>query len=534
MKLKLILIGLAVFCTSQNIVAQALGYFNDALLFSQTNFGGSARIQAIGGAQVALGGDQSLAASNPAGLGFFNRSTFSFTPAFDFHNADTDYLGTRVSNYRNRFNIAQLGVVFNNSKGDIVQDKFKGGSFAITLNRVNNFNNEIRYEGVNQNNSIVDSFIENAGNVPSGNLGGLEASAFNHFLIDEADWDNRPDYIFNVDGNRTYIVPNIVDGTIEGYAGLVGNQQDILPRQSEVIRTSGAQYQLNLSWGGNYDDRLYFGGGIGLQTVDYRLERVYTEDEFTLSDESLDDLLNSIVIRDEFDVSGVGINGTFGLIARPIDYVTVGVSYTTPTFYSLNEETSFSLTTDWNSNYSYVTLNSQFNPSDTIALGRIVDESDIGITDYELRSPSRLNVGAAVFIGKNGFISGDLEFVDYSNAHIKSNNFSPTADNQEIDALYRSVVNYRLGAEWRIDQFRLRGGYSFQDDPYSANDGLDRSVKNVSFGVGFREKNYFVDLAVINSSFKSFHSPYFVNELSPMATANNTTTRAMVTVGFTF
>ncbi len=44
-------------------------FVDNALLFSRTVPGGSARIQSIGGAQVSLGGDYSSAFSNPAGLG---------------------------------------------------------------------------------------------------------------------------------------------------------------------------------------------------------------------------------------------------------------------------------------------------------------------------------------------------------------------------------------------------------------------------------------------------------------------------------
>ncbi len=72
---KLILIGLLQ-CTFYIYSEAQIGYFNEALLFSQTNFGSTSRMQAIGGAQVALGGDLSLANANPAGLGFFNRNVF--------------------------------------------------------------------------------------------------------------------------------------------------------------------------------------------------------------------------------------------------------------------------------------------------------------------------------------------------------------------------------------------------------------------------------------------------------------------------
>ena len=59
----------------------AFGFYNEALRFSQRSFGGTARIIGLGGAQVSLGGDISSALSNPAGLGFYNKSEVVFSPA---------------------------------------------------------------------------------------------------------------------------------------------------------------------------------------------------------------------------------------------------------------------------------------------------------------------------------------------------------------------------------------------------------------------------------------------------------------------
>jgi hypothetical protein len=72
--------------------AFAQGFVENALLFSRTKPGGSARIQAMGGAQVALGGDYSSALSNPAGLGMYNRSEVTFSPALNFYNSDSEMI----------------------------------------------------------------------------------------------------------------------------------------------------------------------------------------------------------------------------------------------------------------------------------------------------------------------------------------------------------------------------------------------------------------------------------------------------------
>src|SRR6188474_2920265 len=94
----------------------AQSYVEEALLFSQTRPGGSARIQSIGGAQIALGGDFSSALSNPAGLGMYNRSEITFSSALNGYNTDSEHLGTKSSDSKNVFNIPGFSVVFHMPK----------------------------------------------------------------------------------------------------------------------------------------------------------------------------------------------------------------------------------------------------------------------------------------------------------------------------------------------------------------------------------------------------------------------------------
>lgn len=478
----------------------SFGYYNDALLFSKTNplYGSTARIQGVGGAQVSLGGDLSVAGVNPAGLGFFTKSVTSFTPSMNFHNANANYLGYEVSTFKNNFNFANLGVALNANKGDYTSEKFKGGTFAITLSKVNDFNSETTYQGQNTSNSIIDSFLERAGTLETDQLDDQTYAAYENYLINPVFDDNE-----NIVGYDAFIVGN--------------------PRQTETIETSGSQYQWNFSYGGNYDDKIYFGGGLGISSVDYSIKKIYREDNY-LNAGVPDELINYTEFRDKLQIEGTGINATFGMIVRPLPVFTLGVAYTSPTFYALSDRSSFTTFTRWNS----VQLDN----------GEVLNDrtynSNTFISDYDLRVPGKLSVGATAFLGKIGFISGDLEFVDFADAQLKSSDFQVFADNQTITNLYSSVVNYRLGGEIRWEEFRFRGGYSFQADPNEAND-YDASRSNITYGVGYRTKDYYVDLGVINSSALSRYSPYtFTDGSGPVANIEGRTTTASVTVGFNF
>lgn len=509
------------------ISANAYGYYEDALLFSQTSavFGSTARIQGIGGAQTSLGADMSMAGSNPAGLGMFNKSVISFTPNLNFNNTDASYFGNNSSTFRNNFSFANLGLVYNSNKGDFTEEKFKGGSFAVSIQRTNNFTNELLYQGRNPNNSIVDTYVADAN---AGFLDGEAGTAYDQFLIENADG-----YLYFTDNTgRTYIYPA---GDFDGYTSLVGatSFDGFLPEQSERIRTKGNQTAVNMAWGGNYDDRLYFGGGLSFETLDYNRVRTFEEYAYQDANGNQDDLVENFRVRNELTITGTGINFNAGLIVRPVDFITLGVNYKSPTYYNLNEELGYRMTTQLSTSYSYFDGVDANNDSTYFSLGRFTDLSDLSITDYSLRTPAKINAGATVFLGKIGFISGDVEFVDYAKSQLRSNDFSAVGDNQTIKALYTNTINYRLGAEMRLDNFRFRGGYAFFADPY-AGSTFDQSRQNITFGVGFRQRDYFVDLAVVNSQFKSLYSPYFAGNDTPVVEFDKQTTSASITLGFNF
>ncbi|HSI91080.1 MAG TPA: hypothetical protein VK927_08185, partial [Adhaeribacter sp.] len=79
---KIWLAGLALVALAGNASAQNEV---DALRYSNLSFGGTARIQGIGGAQTALGADASSMNGNPAGLGFYRKSEFTFSPGLNFN-----------------------------------------------------------------------------------------------------------------------------------------------------------------------------------------------------------------------------------------------------------------------------------------------------------------------------------------------------------------------------------------------------------------------------------------------------------------
>ncbi len=506
---KLILVSAGILLTF--FIADAQEFPSDlALTFSRIQTGGSARILGLGGVNASLGGDITSVSTNPAGLGFYNRSEISLTPAININSANTSYLGSSNSTVLTKFNMGNLGVVINNSKSDKIPGAWKGGSFGFSYNRINDFNRDVYYSGSNIENDYIDYILNyaNDNDVKIGDFYSVDMAYYTYLIND-----------FSINENGD---------TLAGWDSFVEYPTVDRPvQQSERIKTSGSQNKWDLSYGGNFNDRFYFGLGLGIVTINYKNEKYYTEDRYPES------ILNRYTLYEHQLVDGVGVNGNFGIIVRPITTLTIGVNYVTPTFYSLNDEFHTSLNTIWNqSAYDYYGGDSNFE-------GNHTEDNFLDPLTYTINAPMRLNAGASYFFNKNGFISGDIEWVDYSKAKIKSNDADYEIDNQQIAQLYRSVINYRIGGEYRVGVFRLRAGYNFQADPMANKSDMKLAVSTYSGGIGLRKKSFYTDFTYLYSTTEGSRAPYVIDPSleigpTPVAEINYTQSRLIFSFGFLF
>jgi hypothetical protein len=504
---QLIIVGLAVVCLNQlgkaQIAPGSFGYYQDALRFSQTGNYGTARFQALGGAGSVLGGDLSSAILNPAGLGLYNRSQFVISPNLNFKSYDTEFLGRNIRNEDTRFNIGNFGLALNFNKGDLEPGSWRGGTLAFSYNRVNTFNQSLNYSAYNGNSSIIDAMLNRADGFFPDELGGIEQVGYDHYLI------------------------NPVPGSEDIYVSFVEG----FPTQQERISKQGSTDQFNISFGGNFDDKIYLGAGLGFTSSDYSYNRVYTE--------AFDDpAISSFQIDERLDVTGTGVNMNLGVIVRPTNFMRVGASITTPTWYSMSEEGDVIYRSEYN-NYDVSNFrddnDNRLILEDTV-LNSLRSSTDVYFSDYNIRTPMKFNVGAAFFIGKNGFITADVEHLNYSRAHVSSIDFSAENDNETIDNIYRSATSVRLGGEYRYSIFRFRVGYASIGDPYrSSFDDVDRSRSVVSGGLGVNVGKYFFDLSLSQTAYKdSFTSYTFADGTGPTSFTNNKITNASLTLGLNF
>ncbi len=136
------------------------------------------------------------------------------------------------------------------------------------------------------------------------------------------------------------------------------------------------------------------------------------------------------------------------------------------------------------------------------------------VYDYRFVKPMRLSGGLTLLAGKHGFVTADVEYVPYaaSSFQDKSDAFVFLGDNSTVRTMYKNVANYKIGAELRLtSEYRLRGGFAYNADPYKYNDGVNRDMCYVSGGAGARFDSYYIDFAVVQGWGNQLYKPYVLS-----------------------
>lgn len=486
------------------VTSEALGYYEDALRFSEFDLYGSARTQGLAGAQTALGADLGSVYSNPAVIALFRKSTLSISPSLNLLSTNSEFQGTSTNNTKLNPSVNSMGLVLSFQKKDYEGGLWQGGNFSISLTQLNNFQNRLRYQGENNQNSLTNTFIERANGIPVETLEteldqieSLEALAYFTFLINP-----------------------VVGDSLNRYFSFTQNER---LQQEETINRKGSRNVWNFTYGGNLADRFYFGLGVGVDIIQYESENKYQEK--VLGNQPK--ILEEFVLEDRLQVQGTGINFSVGFIARPFYFLRVGTSITSPSYYSLQENYSTSVVANYN----------DFILSNGDTLRQKVAETLPGTFKYRLLNPWRASMGLALFIGKRGFITGDIEYIAYNDMTLRDeNSLTFQADNEVISKIYQPTLNYRLAGELRLKDFRLRGGYAWYQAPIKEEYlDIDLSRQYITIGVGLRLPNYFLDFALINNTFSQIESPYTLSDSSePQIVIKNNFWRTVFTFGYYF
>lgn len=462
----------------------------DALRYSQTFYGGTARGVAMGSAFGALGGDFTSLSINPAGIGVYRTTELTFTPSLYYSQNNASYLGTSFTDNKYNFNFNNIGFVASFSSGN--DNGWSNFNMGFGYNRVNNFNRNVLIEGVNDYNSITDYFALRAnGQTPEALTSG------GSYFMEGLAWD-------------TYLI-NPIDSTVNQYMSVMNKYGQT---QRKSIKTEGAMGEYLFSMGANFSHKLYIGGSIGIQNLRFEENTVYEEIDNSMAIDSF----ASMTFNQHLKTSGAGFNFKFGTIFRPIDFVRIGFAVHTPTFFVLDDQYQNAMKSKFDNGtiYNY--------------------ESPQGKYSYELSTPLRAIGSLGFVVMKSAILSVDYEFVDYTSARLRANDYNFYDENSNIQKYYTATSNIRAGAEYRFGPFSFRGGYGIYGNPYSSTN-IDNNTIYTSYsgGIGIRDENFFFDLAFVltkNSENYYLYDKNLVN-VSP-TTINTNKNQILATFGFKF
>jgi len=454
------------------LIALSFGqYVDQALIFSQQNYGSTARSKGMGNAFGAIGGDFSSLSINPAGIGVYLRSEVTGTlNIIGTDKTESTYRGQITDDRSNNFSLRNFGYVL----ATPIQSAGTGlvsFNFGIGFNRLNNFNQTMSVSKHGSPYSRTDGFAQNSNGITSSNL----FDEYDPYHNTAIPWETKLSW-------ENYLI-NVSNPDQSG----VGNQYETILLQNELVNqnlTINKEGYLNeyvASFGANFNHQLYLGATIGMQDLYYNETKSYSEDgEFGRFD-----YYNYDRTR------GLGYNLKLGVIYRPVPALRLGAAFHTPTFFDLKNTYS-------------ATMSSNLQNVSTDANGAHSADSPIGDYQYRLETPMRAIGSFAYQFGKKGMISFDYEYVDYSKMSLRKGmggyNFS--AENTDMKTIYQSVNNLRFGGEFKpIDAVSLRAGYELFGNPYkSIINGIEQpnqdfSYNTINFGIGYRINNVSFDVS---------------------------------------
>lgn len=485
---------------------------DDALRTAWFIPGGTARNQAIGGAMGSLGGDITANNVNPAGIALYKTKELVLSPGFMLNNNKYSYRGTNNNLNKNAFAYGASGIILGSPSP--YRGSWTSSAFSVSINQLASYNNHVSYKGLNNTSSYSEQYLEE-----------LIRDGASPIAAEQ-------NYIFGSSlAYRTYLVDTVnANGQLIGYKSLVPLGTGIT--QQADATTRGGYHELSFAFAGNLQDKLYLGTSINIPIISYTRNLTYTETDAT---DNPDNNFESSVFNEYTSSNGFGLNVKMGIIYKPTNNFRLGFAFHTPSFIGFRDKIRADMTTNTEA-YAGIVSESSDN----------LNSGDPGQRDYSQITPWRI-MGSASFVLhevadtrlQRGFITADLEYVNYKGARFSaSNTEDPIANNYYtslnnlVKEYYKGAVNVRLGGELKFDPIAVRLGASYYGSPYS-DKALKASRLMLAGGLGYRNHGFILDLTYTHSINKDVNFPYRLNDKpNTFASWNNNRGNVIITLGF--
>jgi len=461
----------------------------DAYRYSSTELSGTARFIGMSGAFGALGGDISAMALNPASSAVFLSS--SATASLSYRNLDNSILynnGTSTSDHSN-IDLDNIGgvFVFTTSK----ESDWKKISLGLNYSTVMNFEEDYAVRG-NSANSVDQYFLNYANGIPLELLqlqGSENISDLYSFLGENQGFGAQQAFL----GYQGYVIEAENDNpeNTEYFSLIDEGSFD----QRYAYAATGLNGKLTFNAGTQFKDFLYLGLNLNSHFINY--ENSTELSEFNNNPESL---TSEVYFGNSLSTNGDGFSFQLGGIAKVNENIRLGLTYDSPTWFSIREETT-----------QYLESNSPMDEFVSVA-PNIVNI----YPEYRLQIPSKISASAAYLFGKQGLFSFDYSRKDYSNMKFKPENDIDFQDlNRNISDSMKAASTYRIGGEYRIADFSLRAGYRFEESPFE-NENRVGDLTGYSGGIGYSFGSINLDLAYSNASYDEGTPIYNIGLTDPV------------------
>ncbi|TAF10332.1 MAG: transporter [Flavobacteriia bacterium] len=434
---------------------------SDALRYAVDNMNGTARFRGMGGAFGAVGGDLSAIGINPAGSLFFSNNFASASISNYNTNNNANYFGTKNKENYSTLDLNQIGavLVFNDNSGSSDWNKI---SIALNYDNTNNFDNRLFTAGINPYNSISQYFVNQANFVAN--------TQFNDYQYEMA----YETYIINPHPTTpNQFVSNVSPG---------GNYY-----QDFYSTSNGYNGKITANVASSYKNKLFLGLNLNAHFTDYVVTTSLYENNNNPLNPNTQPTISNIVFDNQLSTYGSGFSFNLGAIYKVTNSFRLGASYESPTWYNLNDELVQDL-------YTYDNVNV---PSGDES--RYFGSPIFIFPTYRLRTPSKITGSATYIFNKKGLISIDLATKDYSNIQFKNTNQNDFRDlNTQMSSEMKNAYEIRIGGEYKIKQWSVRGGYRFEESPYKVDTTMG-DLTGYSAGLGYNFGENRLDLSYSNT-----------------------------------
>ena len=306
--------------------------------------------------------------------------------------------------------------------------------------------------------------------------------------------------------------------------------------EGHLYKTIGHRSKLNLGIGGNYDNKIYIGAAVNFSSVN-----IEQYDEVKVS--SLNTRTSKYFTKQNtpYIEEGDGFSLSLGVIGKLSNAVRLGAAIESPTWYSIDREYNFYSRNSLGLSQNSYTENRTFRTPTKLTLsGAFIPNKHIAF-----------NVDYRVDLGKPNFGGGA--------ADVQLNNF--------YESTYKAQHEVRIGGEYRIKSFRVRGGYAFTTSPFkdhtetmfdnNANvvsgklsNYIVGKTQVISGGIGYDFKMFYIDASYqhrthehsnpffagtyVNRDGNGSEGNYSVSDTSIVSNAKNQKGQLILTLGWKF